>query len=427
MSLSTRLARNSLWLLIARVGAQASLVAITYLLARRLGPTGFGEYAFLAMFIALGNTVTTFGSDMLLIREIAAESDVSRSWSVLVLQLILSCLFVTAVFLFVRYLPGQTDESVIALKIYSLALFPLAFFTVFTSVLRGMQKMISYAWLNFLLPGILLAAIYLFIPAGTSLVDIAYVLLGVQLVGAMLSCALCIPSFPLLWRSFRFSSIQLGQLLIICLPIALIAIVGIVFQKLSLALLAVLGTASMVGLYSAAARVVEAARLGHIALFTALYPAMANAVHDPSSQKTFRSSWLVLLGLTTAGSILLASLGGPIVRIFFGEAFQDSIPILAILAFTLIPYTVSSFLSLGLLARKKEHIVFAVMAVSLLVLLSTNLLVIPRAGAMGASWSTLIAETTQAIIFLLLWLRDPAFQLHTLEAKGASHELPDLS
>src|SRR5512145_2616234 len=130
MNLFTRLARNSLWLLLARVGAQSSMVIVTYLLARRLGTAGFGEYAFIATAIMIGNTLTTFGSDMYLVREIAAKADFSELSSVLVLQLILSCLFIGFVFLLAPYLPNQTPESILALKVYSFALIPLAFFTV---------------------------------------------------------------------------------------------------------------------------------------------------------------------------------------------------------------------------------------------------------------------------------------------------------
>ncbi len=61
----------------------------------------------------------------------------------LTLQLVLSFIFIGFVFLFAPYLPNQTTESVLALKVYSLALIPLAFFTVVTSVLRGAQKMTS--------------------------------------------------------------------------------------------------------------------------------------------------------------------------------------------------------------------------------------------------------------------------------------------
>ena len=143
------------------------------------------------------------------------------------------------------------------------------------------------------------------------------------------------------------------SLFIACLPIALIAIVGIVYQKLSLATLSFLGTASMVGLFSAAARVVEAARIGHMAVLTALYPAMANT-NQIKLPGAFRVSWLVLLLLSAVGSALIYLFAKPVVEIFFGTEYELSIPVLKILAFTLIPYTVNSFLSLLFLAQKKE-------------------------------------------------------------------------
>jgi hypothetical protein len=134
-----RLARNSLWLLIAQ-WRPGLMVIVTYLLARRLGVAGFGEYAFIATAILIGNALTTFGSDMYLIREIAAKSEFSELPSALALQLILSLVFIVFTYLIAPGLPNQTSESILALRVYSFALIPLAFFAIFTS--GGMQKMI---------------------------------------------------------------------------------------------------------------------------------------------------------------------------------------------------------------------------------------------------------------------------------------------
>ncbi|MEP7135384.1 MAG: flippase [Chloroflexota bacterium] len=427
MNLFTRLARNSLWILSARVGAQASMVIVTYLLARRLGTAGFGEYAFIATAIVIGNTLTTFGSDMYLIREIAAKSELSELSPVLFLQLLLSFLFIGFVYLLARYLPNQTPETVLALKVYSFALIPLAFFTVFTSALRGAQKMTAYAWLNLVIPVIQALAIFIFIQHGTNIVTLAYLLLLIQIAGAILGGIFCSANFPRFWIGIRFSLDKLLTLFVACLPIALIAISGIVYQKMSIAMLSFLSTASGVGLFSAAARVVEAARIGHFAVFTALYPAMANTDHDQSSKGTFRFSWYLLLTISAIGSILIFLLAKPVVDIFFGAEYQAAIPVLKVLAFTLLPYTVNSFLSLVFLARKKEKVVLHVFIVSLLMLLTLNLWFIPRAGQMGASWAILVAEITQAILFLLAWLNSPFRQIDTVPSKGVSYELSDLS
>ncbi|MFN8402993.1 MAG: hypothetical protein U0V48_05495 [Anaerolineales bacterium] len=94
IDLISRLARDSLWLLTARIRRKRHSV-IRHLTHRaaRLGAEGFGEYAFISALILIGNVLTTFGSDMYAIREIAAKNDFSEASSVLALQLFLSCLF----------------------------------------------------------------------------------------------------------------------------------------------------------------------------------------------------------------------------------------------------------------------------------------------------------------------------------------------
>lgn len=419
-----RLARNSMWLLISRFGALGSMALVTFLLAQRLGTAGFGEYAFIATAIMIGNTLTTFGSDMLLIREIAAKSEFSQLSPVLTLQLILSVFFIGGVMLFASHLPNQAPESILALQVYSVALIPLAFFTVFTSALRGAQKMMAYAWLNLVIPVVQVSAIAIFIQRVTDIVTLAYLLLIIQTIGAILGGLFCFAIFPDFLKGLRFSWKATHSIFAACLPIALISILGIVYQKLSLATLSLLGTASMVGIFSASARIVEAARMGHVAVFTAIYPAMANTKQDKLSGRTFRLSWFLLLLFSALGSILMYWLAAPAVAILFGADYALSIPVLQILAFTLIPYTVNSFLSLLLLARKQEKIVMQVLTISLLILFALNLWLVPSAGQVGASWAMLIAEFVQALLFLGIFYTQMSFPKQSPTSKEIAHLQP---
>jgi len=153
---------------------------------------------------------------------------------------------------------------------------------------------------------------------------------------------------------------------------------------------------------------------------------MANADQNKLSG-TSRVSWLLLLLFSAVGSTLIYLLAKPIVDIFFGTGYTLSIPVLKILAFTLIPYTVNSFLSLLFLARKKKKTVLQVLTVSSLMIFALNLWLIPRTGQIGASWAILIAEIAQAILFLLAWLNSPFRQMNAISSKGASYDLSDLS
>ena len=98
-----------------------------------------------------------------------------------------------------------------------------------------------------------------------------------------------------------------------------------------------------------------------------------------------------------------------------------------ILAFTLIPYTANSFLSLAYLAMRKEKVVLRVFAVSLLMLLILDFWFIPVSGEAGAGWAILITESLQMIMFLLAWLRDHSHQPDLIPSIGGPYELSDLS
>jgi O-antigen/teichoic acid export membrane protein len=428
MNIFAQLVRNSLWLLLARIIAQFCTVLATYLLVRYLSVAEFGEYSFMAAAILVGNTLTTFGSDMVLIREVAVNSKLTRLSPALFLQLALSFLFIILVFWRVPYLPNQTTASILALKVYSFALIPLAFFTVFTSILRGYQKMEWYAWLNLLLAVLLVLMIFILMKRGSSIVTLAYGLLSVQILGTLAAGFICAIHFPDFWKSWRFSFGEVLQLVSTCLPIALIAILGIVYQKLSLTMLSLLDSASIVGWFSASTRVLEAARMGHVAAFTALYPAMANARHNPTSKGIFKYSLLLLLIIAMVEAAFLFLLAQPFIIFFFGPKYQVAVSMLRILALTLIPYTVNSYLSLAFLVEHREKTLIWILFVSLLTLLFSNLWMVPRFGGVGASWSFLLAESVQAGLLWVERIKNHSFYTKVIIPKpGASHELSDLS
>ena len=149
MTVRPTLARNATWLAVGRVGSQVFSVVLTVVVARGLGTAGFGRYAFVVAVVLIGNVVTTFGTDSLLIREIAGGGTATsrRLTTAVALQLVLSAAVVVVVALGSGFLLGRAD-TLSALRIYSLSLFPLAFYSVFSAALRAWERMDLYAWLG---------------------------------------------------------------------------------------------------------------------------------------------------------------------------------------------------------------------------------------------------------------------------------------
>ncbi len=423
-----RLGRNSLWLLGARIGTQGLAVLFTILLARHLGSTGFGEYAFIAAAIYIGNSLTTFGTDMLLIREIAARNSLSRLPSALVVQLVLSAVFIGAVWWGGPSLPNQRPGALLALQVYSLALIPLAFYTIFTTALRGRQLMDSFTLLNLGVSGLQVAAVWWFTRQAGDLVLLAGWLLSAQVLAALLAGVVCSTQIAGFWRDWRFSIGDVRSVAAASLPLGWLSLLAMSYQKFSLTLLSLMAGPAAGGWFAAAQRAVEAAKTGHLAGFTALYPAMAQAQTYETEQEaagwaaTLRLSWIVLSSLAGLAALALTILAGPLVQLLYGAGFEPAVPLLRIMAWMLVPYTLNTFLTLAFVAAGRERAVGRALAASLTALVALSFWWIPAAGALGAAWAALAAEVLQSLIFLAQLLDS---RLST--ARGEMHELSHLS
>ena len=453
IDLQSHLAKNSLWMILSRFAAQGSAVVFTILLARRLGSSAFGEYAFIAAVIFVANALTTFGTDMLLIREIAAKDDLSGLPMALILQLVLSFLFIAFVWLFGNWIPNQGDETITALKIYGLAFIPLAFFTVFTTALRGKQLMGAYGLLNIILPLLQIGAVLLL--HEKNLILLFSFLLFAQILVVLFAGLLCSFVIPHFWRLFRLSSLRRGSghdfllafysSFLKAAPIAWLTLLGMIYQRINIYLLSTMNGATETGMYAAAFRVVEASKTAHMAVFAALYPAMAQDLslrpakresnvraEETTASPGFNTSETsiryarpspAITYLTSSAIVISFSLfllAKPLTIFLYGSEYSSSVYVLRILAWILIPFTVNTYLTLSFLASNQERIIGRALIGSLLGLLILNLWWIPVKGPEGSAWAALIAECIQSFI---LFVGARAM----VRVQGPAHEFPELS
>lgn len=393
-----RLTAQSTWLLLGRLISQLGLALCTILLARQLGQQAFGEYAFIASVIVVGNVLTTFGTDMHLIREIAASGDDQHLTPALWLQLGLSLIFILLATVLSVVVPGLSSAGRVAMRIYAVALIPLAFFTVYTTALRGRQRMTAYSLLNIALVALQLIAVILVIRLRGGLVFLSFALLAVQLLAALIAAGLArvrLSLSPLSAGTQR----QVSHLVRASASIALLSIVGVGYQRLSLLLLPSIAGSAATGLFSAAGRVVEAAKVGHVAAFTALYPMMAQFRASPADifKRHFRLALLGLMLLAVLVAFALHFFATQLVTLLYGFEYAPSASLLALLAWILIPYSLNGFLSLALLAR---GIVRPILQASIAAMFALGILtysLVPGMGLAGAAVAALCAEVIESI------------------------------
>jgi len=376
------LRRNSLWLLFARLTAQGLAILFIAITAHRLGVESFGQFTFIGALVLIGNTFTNFGTDTYIIRETARVGKVtSLIPRALGLQLILSALW-WIVTLLLRPSPP--------LLIYSLALFPLAIFSVATATLRAFERM-DLVWTLSLANGLIqaLAALFSFDVQTLCL----FLLIGHILTAALSSwiCSASLPSFSLIPLKDFYPLLRLT------LPFAALTILLVLSQRLGILTVSALKGDLATGLFSSVTRVVDGLKLGHYAVLGALLPVISRGTLQ--SKQSFRKGFIAIMGLSLLMAIGLSLFSRIIILVLYGKEFTSAIQLLALLGWSLIPYTISSFISYDLIARRRENILVKATAISLGVFLVLYVWLISNYNLNGAVYAAFAGEIIQAIIF----------------------------
>jgi O-antigen/teichoic acid export membrane protein len=408
-SLWKRTAINSAWLFSGRLATQIQLVIFTLLAARGLGVAGFGQYTFIVSVVALGNVLTSFGTDTLLIREVARVRDGKDALisTALILQLGLSGVFLAGLLIWSGLLPHASRDTVLGLRLYGLALVPLAFFSIFTAVLRAWERMDLYLAANLLAAVLQTSFAWLLLQNQSRLVPFMVMLLAVQGFAAVTAGALCwrvIPGFSIRFRVDRGS---LAGLVRFVWPFALLSILGVAYQRMGVLVLSLSQGDVQTGWYSAASRMVEVLKFGHIAVLGAIFPALSHLSAEVRQEKgtafLFRAAFWGLLGLAVLASICAYFLAPLLVATSFGQNYLPAVPIFRTLVWILVPYTLTSTLSLRMILRGREKAAVLVTACGLAILLVLYRFSIPAFGAAGVALAAVAAECGMGGIFL--WMR----------------------
>jgi O-antigen/teichoic acid export membrane protein len=383
--------RNSFWLLFARSTAQGLAILFITLIARSLGVESFGQFTFISTLVLIGNTFTNFGSDTYIIREVARTKQIAPLVPhALGLQLFLSILWIIATLFFVPSPP---------LLLYSLSLLPLAIFSVITASLRAFERM-DLVWSLSLISG------FIQLISATIASDLwslcLYLLIGQFLSTAFSYWIACVS----LHNFSLFPINNIFPLFKTIFPFAMLTLLLVLSQRLGILTVSAFLGDSATGIFSSVIRVVDGLKLGHYAVLGALLPVISRGARE--SRQSFRNGFVLLVSLCLLMAVGLSLYSEWVIQILYGEKYISATNLLSLLGWSLIPYTISSFISYDLIARGQENTLIKATANSLVVFLLLYLWLISSYNLVGAIYAALIGETTQAIIFVLFQRRSVA-------------------
>jgi len=380
--------KNITWTVLSRYGAQGLAVISNILLARYLGAEGFGEYALASAVLLIGNAFTNFGMDMILIRKLSVTDVPWLLTDGLGGQLFLSLVYSGAVF-FV----GQFISIPFPVKFYTLALFPLSFYSIFTIAIRARGQMAMYS-----IAQLLMAFLQFFAVAvlWTTQGDLDFLILALLLTHVLI--AIWANGHVVIRLEF-LSMVRSFALLKESLSMAVIGTLRLMYEKIPLMLLPVVSGFAEAGFFSAATRVTEAGKLGHLSAFTVMYPEMTRDDNFGKEHKGLAP----LLSVGFLISVLLYFFAGLIVPFLFGAEFLPAVPVLRVLVWCIPLYVLVTYTSLGLVALGYETPVLHSLLVALTVLLLLLIGLTIQFDSVGSALAVLFAELVHAVLLWLQW------------------------
>lgn len=399
-----RIFRNVLALLTGRGLSLLLSMAASILLARYLGSEQLGQYGALYAYLGLYTWLATFGLEEILAREAAQRRQ--QASSVLYTGAVLSAGFglfglLAAFFLapFFGY-SGQLRFLLLLAGADLLLLNPMRFpGIVFQVDLKqwwrvGTGLVRQVLWLSALALLALGQAAFVWVILARTLCSVAEAVLIVAITRR--------PEF--LSRSWQFLRSETKNFVRYGFPIAVSGLAVSVYNRIDQVMLHKMTTDQLLGHYVVAVNIVELFSALPVALMSSLYPVLAQVASQEERFRhylglSYRSMMAVVFGVCA----VLIPVGLPLIRLFYGPEYASSAPMVVVLIWSEVPVFFGVVITNALIAQNLQRYLPASTGLGALTNIVLNLFFIPRWGAVGASWATVVSYSGAAIFFFLLF------------------------
>ena len=189
------------------------------------------------------------------------------------------------------------------------------------------------------------------------------------------------------------------------------AVASLLHLRLDQALVSIFWSAAVVGVYSVAVQVGELLWL----LSAALSPLLvySSAALDSPAERDQQAARAVRVGLsaTVVVALPLGLVAGPLLTFVFGESYAGSAPALRALLPGIVAFAPAAVLAGDFIGRGHPAWNAQASILTLVVNVACGLWLIPRHGAVGASWASTIAYSVGATVMLARFCRTTGLPL----------------
>lgn len=382
---------------------------VQVLVARYLGPSSLGEYAYVLSLAVLARSFVSLGLQDALIPLYKRNRQDSLFGTAFLMRKAASILITAVVGSWVAYTHSQGNLADVENSYKFLVIIGALLFSdheVFAIWWKSEGRLSSFVAVDLGGTVLGLTARLVVVSNNGSMLLLLTSYLFEEFVKLLIALGLYFKQKRPFLRPFSASTVEAAKIATKAWPIWLSGLITVAYSRVDQVLLGKLLTdSSELGHYSVAIRLIEAASVGALALFIVYLPilsANSKVVFNDNLQRLHDLAVLSSLVIT----IPLVFLLEPIVVLVYGPNYQDaaklSVLYLAVLPTNYLRYCRTAFL----FSQDLQKLELALKVVSLALAVSINLYLIPRYGALGAVRS---AITIQWVTYLL-----PVFFLKSL-------------
>lgn len=410
MGIARDIAKNIGVQVIGKVFTASVGLVCTLLIARYLGPVGYGQYVFIFVFLSFFIVISDLGITPISVREISRDQNKTDQLigNVMVMKFFIALAAIALAAIIINLL-GYTRPITTSVYIAS----GMLLFSVFnaTEIIFQSRLKMKYVVIAQIINGIVHLFLICFILYYLRRGRLIYFVSAAVFAGIVNSVLLFLFSRKFFRPSFRVDLKLWGNLLRESLPQGIASVLVIIYFKIDIIMLSLMRGDADVGLYGAAYKFLDLAISIPAIFMISVFPLMSKFYSESKErlkeiyEKSFY--YLMLIGIPLA--VCVTFLARPITLLIYGEKFVESIPALQVLIWAAAIVFASQVCGYMMVSINRQKIGMYIAGLGCLVNIGLNFILIPHFSFMGAAWATVVTET-----FLLIALMYGVFKFERL-------------